>query len=94
MKIMFDVGGSTAQFRRNLLTAGVHVIIDGDDQLLLNPWRLETQFSISNVRRWSIPHAGHMIEIQLVRPWVLAGLRRRSCTIWVDGQLAAQARQW
>jgi hypothetical protein len=31
---MFDVGGRTTEFRRNLITGGAHVIIDGDDQLL------------------------------------------------------------
>jgi hypothetical protein len=89
VKVAFEVDGRTAEFRRAWFSGRTYVVTDdGDEHVLMRRFRSSSVFyDMPLDRRWSIPYAGHTIEIETKRPWVSGAYRR--CTIRVDGRQVA-----
>lgn len=91
MEIRFDVDGVPATFTRNAVT-GRSILRVGDESFpVQSPWQLSTHFTFRTRTAWRLRVRDHDIEIVKVRPRVFGGARPNSVTVWLDGDLAAEA---
>ena len=95
MLIAFDVDGTLAVFQRSAWS-GAAVLHVGDEVFkVASPFRLSTQFSLSNVKAWTVRVGDHDIEIVKRRSrmhmLMTGGLLDAAYTVRVDGQVVAEA---
>jgi hypothetical protein len=90
MKLMFDIGGTPAEFSRNCFTGRCTLTTGAATKELQSPFNPRTHFSITLQRHWQLSVNGHDVLIEKQRPLLLAGLRPQTIRIFVDGNLVRE----
>ena len=78
-------------FRRSSVTGRADLLVGDEVVALQNPYRVSTHFAFKTERRWNVSVSGRDIEVVKGRPIFLAGIRKNSFAVLVDGQLVAEA---
>jgi hypothetical protein len=91
MLIQFKVGETPAEFRRNGLTGSAELRFDQRIVTLQPPSKFSTHFQLSQRKSWTTRADGHEITIVKRSPRFVAGFRKNSFTVSVDGAVVAEA---
>lgn len=91
MLIRFEVATVPAEFRRNSMTGRAELTVGRETLNIASPWRPSTQFQLRRTKSYSCRIDGHNIEIVKRRPQFMAGFRKNSFTVLVDGEIVAEA---
>ena len=91
VELGFVVGNETARFVWHSFTGKAEIVVqDGRRVRLQSPFKLSTHYGLARERTWQSDIEGHRIEVTKVNPGAVAGLRSKSFTIRVDGEVAAK----
>jgi hypothetical protein len=91
MQISFDVDGTQATFHWTGFIANAKITIDQEVIKLQSPLRLSNQVDFRTQRTWQCQLHDHEIKVVKKRPLLLAGIRKSSFTVAVDGIVVASA---
>lgn len=92
MRIPFELDGGPAEFHWNNVTGRAKLTVGGQTVGLQSSYAPSSHFSTSLKRVWRQPLGNHVVEIEKLRPLLLAGFRPNSFTVKIDGCVVAQAR--
>ncbi len=93
MKFKVEIGDkekSKIEFSRNNFTGAMVALVDGQRVAQQSPFSLFTHFSFVKKRRYefSVGKAEmHKVVLEKERPWLVAGFRRQTYRVFVDGHL-------
>ncbi|MGD0190003.1 MAG: hypothetical protein ABSD74_04600 [Rhizomicrobium sp.] len=87
MELTFEIDGTSVKFSRDWFTGRCTLNTGSGDEILESLWNPATHFSVKLTRRWQRSIKGHDIVIEKVRPLLLAGFRRQTYRLFIDGQL-------
>ncbi len=93
MKFTLEVGDkekSTIEFSRNCWTGAMQTLVDGRSVARQNPFSPFTHFSGARKRRYEFSVGKtetHKVVLEKERPWLVAGFRRQTYRVFVDGKL-------
>ena len=85
----FDVDGGPATFHWTAFIMSARITVGAEVIKLQSPWRLSSQFDLPRQRTWQCQIDDHEIKIVKERPILLAGVRKSSFTVAVDGTVVA-----
>jgi hypothetical protein len=91
MQISFEVGGSSATFQWSGFIGSAKMTTGDEIVTLQTPLRLSSQFDWRIERTWECRLHDHEVKVIKVRPRLLAGIRKSSFTVAVDGIVVASA---
>jgi len=90
MQIDFTVGDKPAEFLYSSTTGKAELKLGQEIVELQNPLRLSSQFSLHQAKSWTTETDGHAIAVVKQRPLLVAGFRKSSFTVSVDGEVVAE----
>ncbi len=91
MQIDFTVGEAPAEFLFNSAIGKAELKLGQETIELQNPLRPSSQFSFRLTKTWTVTKDGHEITIVKRRPLLVAGFRKSSFEVSVDGTVVAEA---
>jgi hypothetical protein len=91
MQMSFDVDATPATFHWTGFIASAKITAGREVIKLQSPWRLSSQFDLRRQRTWHCRVHDHDIKVVKASPILLAGVRKSSFTVAVDGAVVASA---
>jgi hypothetical protein len=91
MQIKFTVGEDPAEFVRSPTTGKAELKLGESTVELQDPMKFSTHFTFKKTTSWTAQPAGHEVTIAVKRPLWVAGFRKSTYTVSVDGAVVAEA---
>jgi hypothetical protein len=91
LRIEFNVGQKPCIFTREWISGNAQLDVAGEIIQLQSPLSPGTHFNVKLSRSWQRNVDGHDVRIEKRRPFLFAGFRPHSYSVFVDGALVARA---